>query len=100
MKLFSKLLSFRKSLDFSIELSKTLRDTEWWNAVPDYFELEQKMCESFAEAHSRRFREGHLKTSFVYLLIDPRVSDNLPGQYKVSYICFLEQKFNISYLFC
>lgn len=33
----------------------------------------------------KKYREGNLKTSFIYLLIDPRVSDNLPGQSRVSY---------------
>lgn len=82
MKLFSKLF-FRKNLDFSIELTKTLRGTEWTNYISECLDLEKQMSESFYEAHNRRFREGHIKTSFVYLLIDPRISDNLPGQHKV-----------------
>lgn len=89
MKLFSKLLRFRQSLDFSIELTKTLRAGDWWNSIPEYLELEKTMSESFSNAHSRRFREGHLKTSFVYLLIDPRISDNLPGQHKVSLFLYI-----------
>lgn len=34
----------------------------------------------------KKYREGNLKTSFIYLLIDPRISDNLPGQSRVSFL--------------
>lgn len=40
------------------------------------------MSEYFTKKSNVKWREGHLKTSFIYLLIDPRVSDNLPLQHK------------------
>lgn len=43
----------------------------------------------------KKYREGNLKTSFIYLLIDPRVSDNLPGQSRVSYY-FLFKKIHLN----
>lgn len=30
--------------------------------------------------NKKQMREGHLKQSFVYMLIDPRISCNLPGE--------------------
>ena len=45
--------------------------------------LEDLMSEPFADpCASRRWREGTLKTSFNYLLLDPRVSQNLPARHK------------------
>lgn len=42
----------------------------------------------------KNYREGNLKTSFIYLLIDPRISDNLPGKSRVSYyLIFTLNKF-------
>lgn len=82
MKLFNNLCKKNfKFLDFSVEITKTLKDTTWMNSLDEYYEMEKKMSESFDQAHNKRWREGHLKKSFIYLLIDPRVSDNLPGQY-------------------
>lgn len=40
--------------------------------------FEAKMVSSFQQG--QKFREGKQKTSFIYVLIDPRISDNLPGQ--------------------
>lgn len=34
--------------------------------------------------NKQNLREGHLKASFIYLLIDPRRSENLPCESKVS----------------
>jgi ankyrin repeat and LEM domain-containing protein 1 len=41
------------------------------------------MIQEFKESAvsmKREFREGHLKKSFIYLLIDPQIADNLPLQ--------------------
>ena len=39
--------------------------------------LEAKMVEEFACSH-KQWREGTTKSSFNYLLLDPRVTENLP----------------------
>lgn len=36
----------------------------------------------FDNGNNGNWREGHLKASFNYLLIDPRVSENLPARAK------------------
>lgn len=45
-------------------------------------ELERLMADDFASsvAKGRRWREGHSKSSFTYLLLDPRISRNLPAR--------------------
>jgi ankyrin repeat and LEM domain-containing protein 1 len=48
-----------------------------------YFQYEQQMIKEFkdsAASMKREFREGHMKKSFIYLLIDPQIADNLPLQ--------------------
>lgn len=40
------------------------------------------MVQHFLDRSHIKWREGNLKTSFIYLLIDPRVSDNLPLQHE------------------
>lgn len=40
------------------------------------------MARHFQERSNIKWREGNLKTSFIYFLIDPRISDNLPLNYK------------------
>jgi ankyrin repeat and LEM domain-containing protein 1 len=43
------------------------------------------MIKEFKESAAsikREFREGHLKKSFIYLLIDPQIADNLPLQHQ------------------
>lgn len=40
------------------------------------------MTQQFIDRGHIKWREGNMKTSFIYLLIDPRISDNLPLQYK------------------
>lgn len=48
-----------------------------------YAHLEREMVVSFAQNASKKCREGNLKMSFIYLLIDPRVSENLPAESQV-----------------
>lgn len=50
--------------------------------LPIFFKLESQMSSHFVERSHIKWREGNMKTSFIYLLIDPRESDNLPLQYK------------------
>ena len=44
--------------------------------------IEGLMSNFFDSGNNGNWREGHLKASFNYLLIDPRVSDNLPARAK------------------
>jgi len=44
--------------------------------------IERKMVDFFLNSNSGQMREGSLKASFNYLLIDPRVSQNLPARAK------------------
>lgn len=50
--------------------------------IIEFMKLESNMVDYFLQKTNIRWREGNLKTSFIYLLIDPRISDNLPLVYK------------------
>ena len=74
-------------IEFSVELHRTLRSVEAFERIGDYAIYEQKHALFFASLQQKRqMREGHLKQSFIYMLIDPRKSCNLPGE-----SCFLTQ---------
>ncbi|XP_059483416.1 ankyrin repeat and LEM domain-containing protein 1-like isoform X2 [Neocloeon triangulifer] len=66
-------------IKFSRELEKTLQDISNFNQMPAV-ELEQIMVEEFNASilKGRKWRGGNSKNSFTYLLLDPRISDNLP----------------------
>lgn len=49
-------------------------------ATPDLFACEESMCIEFDR--KKNWREGTEKSSFNYLLIDPRVTQNLPARAK------------------
>lgn len=51
------------------------------------------MIRHFLERADIKWREGNMKTSFIYLLIDPRLSDNLPLQFKNMEKCDVWSKF-------
>lgn len=64
---------------YSPELEKTLRDSNWTKDLTIYKELEDTLCTEFDSPDPRkRWREGLNKSSFTYLLLDPRVTNNLP----------------------
>lgn len=72
-------------LEYSVELQKTLQDDcDRVQAMGRYSPLERQMSISIAQTASVRCREGNLKMSFIYLLIDPRISENLPAESQVS----------------
>lgn len=74
----------RRQPQYSVELLATLRCAEIFSRIPEYQPLEEEMSGEFQNNGSdKTWREGHLKKSFIYLLIDPRVSENLPAQQKV-----------------
>uniref|UniRef100_A0A182MY22 LEM domain-containing protein n=1 Tax=Anopheles dirus TaxID=7168 RepID=A0A182MY22_9DIPT len=70
--------------NYSVEVMATIRKEEMFRKIADYQCLEHEMAAAFQSSTTnkvaRNFREGHLKKSFIYLLLDPRVSDNLPAQ--------------------
>lgn len=68
---------------YSIELERTLNNTKWFQKIPEAMEFENEMINFFKNSSNlknKMMREGHLKQSFIYLLIDPRISQNLPGE--------------------
>uniref|UniRef100_A0A182M6B4 LEM domain-containing protein n=1 Tax=Anopheles culicifacies TaxID=139723 RepID=A0A182M6B4_9DIPT len=70
-------------LNYSVELMATVRKMEAFERIIEQQHLEQEMASEFQSSTTkavRNFREGHLKKSFIYLLLDPRVSNNLPAQ--------------------
>lgn len=64
-----------------MELQRTIDNFDTFEQnLSDFWKLETLMVNHFLErAHIRWTREENLKTSFIYLLIDPRISDNLPN---------------------
>ncbi|XP_063241826.1 ankyrin repeat and LEM domain-containing protein 1-like isoform X2 [Bacillus rossius redtenbacheri] len=62
--------------EYSSVLEKALNNIE---TVNSYAALEQAVSQQFSSPdRTCRWRKGVLKTSFTYLLLDPRVSRNLP----------------------
>lgn len=70
---------------FSCELEHTLHPDSWSQKLVEYAALVPRLTASFRQQKStaQTLREGHCKTSFVYLLIDPRVAENLVGESNV-----------------
>ncbi|CAG9795581.1 unnamed protein product [Diatraea saccharalis] len=64
---------------YSIELEKSLRTDDWTKNLAPYIELEKRVKADFANP-SKKWREGSAKTSFTYLLLDPRITDDLPSK--------------------
>ncbi|XP_053684430.1 uncharacterized protein LOC128734323 [Sabethes cyaneus] len=72
-----------KHPNFSVELLSTMRNEDVFLQITDHTALETEMSTEFQTTTNKAWREGHLKKSFIYLLIDPRVSENLPAQQKL-----------------
>nr|XP_018898808.1 PREDICTED: uncharacterized protein LOC109031634 isoform X1 [Bemisia tabaci] len=69
---------------FSHEVDRTINqpdDKEWQNLLQSWSHLEIKMS-SYFETPTRhaKWRGGISKCSFTYLLLDPRVTENLPAR--------------------
>ncbi|XP_072167071.1 uncharacterized protein [Diadema setosum] len=65
--------------DFHYELAGVLNGT---TPILDRCNLEMQMVSQFQKPDpKRKWREGKLKSSFNYLLLDPRVSRDLPSRY-------------------
>lgn len=54
--------------------------------INEYASLERQMIDSFQLGQRKNMREGNLKKSFNYLLIDPRIAENLLAEFQVN-IC-------------
>ncbi|XP_046545741.1 LOW QUALITY PROTEIN: uncharacterized protein LOC124255839 [Haliotis rubra] len=65
--------------EYSPELRAALQNNLDCEGVDD---LEDKLVASFQNTQGRIWREGTLKSSFNYLLLDPRVTKNLPYRAK------------------
>ncbi|KAH8353730.1 hypothetical protein KR084_013016 [Drosophila pseudotakahashii] len=67
---------------YSVELHRTLRSPEDFARINEYLPHEAASAAHFAKSGipKKNMREGHLKQSFIYMLIDPRISRNLPGE--------------------
>lgn len=66
-----------------MELQRTIKDFEFLEQnLSEFHKLEAQMAKHINDQSNIKWREGNMKTSFIYLLIDPRESDNLPLQYK------------------
>ncbi|OXU25275.1 hypothetical protein TSAR_016378 [Trichomalopsis sarcophagae] len=72
----------RGSVNFENEkelLKSSLLSIEWIKNLDDYDALEQKVFQEFVDPNpSRKWREGTTKSSFNYLLLDPRITKDLP----------------------
>ncbi|XP_065363161.1 uncharacterized protein LOC135956555 [Calliphora vicina] len=77
-----KLLNPKENvIKFSVELERTLKSEENFQLIKDYIKYEAVSMEYFeGNINKKQMREGHLKQSFIYMLIDPRISCNLPGE--------------------
>lgn len=68
---------------FSSELEQVLNDDSWLETLSKWSKLESDLRENFSDcSRSASWRNGTAKTSFTYLLLDPRISDNLPARYE------------------
>lgn len=64
---------------YSVELQKTLRNSDWCNNTESFKALEEVVIKQFSNPDpTRKWREGVHKSSFTYLLLDPRITSNLP----------------------
>lgn len=68
---------------FSSELEQVLENDSWLETLSKWSKLETDMRDNFSDcSRSSSWRNGTAKTSFTYLLLDPRISDNLPARYE------------------
>lgn len=64
---------------FSVELEKTRTKFDCFKDLTFYKFLEETVIKEFSiPDQSRKWREGLNKSSFTYLLLDPRITKNLP----------------------
>ncbi|KAE8746958.1 hypothetical protein FOCC_FOCC006378 [Frankliniella occidentalis] len=69
------------SSNYPSELQRVLHNSDWETDVLTYAKFEKLMSIPFEKPDpNRRWREGVAKSSFNYLLLDPRLSNNLPAK--------------------
>ena len=62
--------------DYSVELSRALRTFD----LPDCHAAEMELCQQFDQPdQNKKWREGVIKSSFNYLLLDPRSDTRCPS---------------------
>ena len=72
------IFSFHPCPDFQYELAEVVTGTK---PLSDASDLESLMVGQFQQPDpQRKWREGKLKSSFNYLLLDPRVTRDLPSR--------------------
>lgn len=60
-------------------LKSSILSIEWLKNIDNFVSLEQKVFQEFSQADpTRKWREGNSKNSFNYLLLDPRITKDLP----------------------
>lgn len=64
-------------------------DLDSLDFINEYAALERQMANGFQSIATRNVREGNLKKSFNYLLIDPRISENLLAESQVDVIIII-----------
>lgn len=62
----------------STDLEKTILEKKWFLKIQEAHKFEKEMVEFFNANLGAMERKAHLKQSFIYMLIDPRISKNLP----------------------
>ncbi|XP_050296832.1 ankyrin repeat and LEM domain-containing protein 1-like [Anthonomus grandis grandis] len=64
---------------YSVELQKTLKSPDLCSDILTFRSLDEILVQQFSNPDpSRKWREGVNKSSFTYLLLDPRITNNLP----------------------
>lgn len=75
-----------KYKDYSLEMKQVLNELKAFSKEDGEL-LQAEMTLQFTNPEKHTWREGSMKTSFNYLLLDPRVTNNLPQNAKnMSYI--------------
>lgn len=62
-------------------MERTIHDANWNQDLTVYKSLEDVVCREFSSPDPKKqWREGINKSSFTYLLLDPRITKNLPNR--------------------
>ncbi|XP_070506582.1 ankyrin repeat and LEM domain-containing protein 1-like [Chironomus tepperi] len=81
-------------ITYPLELQRTVTNYDYLEQnITDYLKLEERMVKHFSEKNHLKWREGNSKTSFVYLLLDPRITSNMSIHQKQLSKSELWQKF-------
>ena len=72
-------LTNRPTIDYSVTIPNYLLQVDWATNLQKYRILEEQAFKEYATANpTRKYRGGISKTSFCYLLLDPRITRDLP----------------------